>query len=142
LPHHDRRIPSYCEIRALPVQNPFYTYCANHPYRRPQRDPIPIGPMLGGDAEGDRWITAPSPDSETIRRRRLDLLASPPREQWYPLGPTAGQAVIGQLVEFREPRAAPLLEALAVRAEAEGGEDEAAAGLRRAIALIRAAPHR
>ena len=41
----NRDIPSFCEIRQLAIPNPFYTYCANHPYHRPNRDPIPIGPV-------------------------------------------------------------------------------------------------
>ena len=41
----NRDIPSFCEIRDLAIPNPFYTYCANHAYRRSSRDPIPMQPQ-------------------------------------------------------------------------------------------------
>ena len=44
--HRDESVPPYCEIRDLAIDDPFWTYCANHPHRRPERDPIPIGPVL------------------------------------------------------------------------------------------------
>ena len=50
--HVDNTLPDHCEIRDLAIEDPFYTYCANHPHRRPERDRIPIGPLAkirGGD---------------------------------------------------------------------------------------------
>ena len=94
LQHADRSIPPYCEIRDVAIENPFYTYCANHPHRRPDRDPIPIGPVMrhGGweqerrveagkpdvlvSRENPRYVWKPSPDSEEIRQHLLSLLAS------------------------------------------------------------------
>ena len=43
--HADNTLPDHCEIRDLAIEDPFYTYCANHPHRRPERDRIPIGPV-------------------------------------------------------------------------------------------------
>ena len=109
--HRDPSVEPHCEIRGVSIENPFYTYCANHPHRRPDRDPIPIGPITryAGDGmtnERETWI--PSPDSEEIRVHLLEILeellagASADR---YPIGPSLAEAVISQLGEFREERA-------------------------------------
>lgn len=123
---HDRSIPSYCEIRDVVVENPFYTYCANHPYRRPDRDPIPIGPILRpgnvtpetseiaptimdtGTGYAARVVWKSSPDTEEIRRHLLHLLddleAQAAKDTYFPT-PSMAAAVIWQLGEFREERA-------------------------------------
>ena len=67
-----RTIPlePYCDIRDRVIENPFYTYCANHPHRRPARDRIPIGPILryaGDGMSNDREVWVESPDTEGIR---------------------------------------------------------------------------
>ena len=105
--------PHYCQIRHVAIDNPGYTYCANHPHRRPERDPIPIGPItrhvaidaLGG---GRREVLLPSPDTEEIRQHLLDLLDSfftVLAHDRYPIGDSAAHQVIWQLGEFREQRA-------------------------------------
>jgi hypothetical protein len=105
----------FCTIRALPVADAFYTYCGNHPHRRPERDPIPIGPVYTGDAHGNRQVWRASPDTEAIRRHLLELLDAvqerPDAE--YPLGTPADEIVVWQLGEFREPRAAERLRRIA-----------------------------
>ena len=59
----DKSIPPYCEIRDIAIEDPFYTYCANHPRRRPDRDPIPIGPVMRhGGWEQERRVRAGQPD--------------------------------------------------------------------------------
>ena len=40
LQHTENSEPHHCEIRDVAIDDPFYTYCANHPHRRPDRDPI------------------------------------------------------------------------------------------------------
>ncbi len=131
LQHADKRIPPYCEIRDIAVEDPFYTYCANHPHRRPDRDPIPIGPVMrhGGweeewrveagqpdvlvSRENPRSVWKPSPDSEEIRQHLLDLLKSIFEHMsgdWYPIGTGLGETIIRQLGEFREKRAVRYLE--------------------------------
>lgn len=124
--HADENIPPYCEIREIAVEDPFYTYCANHPHRRPDRDPIPIGPAMrhGGweeerrvrtgqpdewvSSENPRYVWKPSPDSEEIRQHLLNLLESVfehmSRDR-YPIGAGLGETIIRQLGEFREHRA-------------------------------------
>ena len=107
----DDSIPPYCEIRKVAVPDPFYTYCANHPHRRPERDPIPIGPITryaGDGMSNDREVWMPSPDSEEIRLHLLKLLDEffpNVAKDRYPIGPGLGEAVIRQLGEFREKRA-------------------------------------
>ena len=96
--------PAFCTIRGYAIANPFYTYCANHPHRRPERDPIPIGPVLTGE---ERRLSQPSSDTEEIRRHLLALLGTieerPPAE--YPIGASLHEVVVWQLGEFRESRA-------------------------------------
>lgn len=107
--------PNHCQIRDLSVENPFYTYCANHPQRNPDRLPEPIGPVYTGDSQGQRVLWRQSPDSEPIRKQLLNLLAgiplNPPPE--HPLGLQLADVVIWQAGEFREPRAIPDLTRIA-----------------------------
>ena len=44
----DQPIPAHCTIRDLPLANPFYIYCANHPHRCPERHFIAPRTMLLG----------------------------------------------------------------------------------------------
>ncbi len=102
----------FCTIRDLTLENPFYTYCGNHPYRRPERDSIPIGPVYIGDSSGAREIWKPSPDTEEIRKHLLSLLSEisePPRSE-YPIGIYADEMIVWQLGEFKETRAVEHLE--------------------------------
>jgi hypothetical protein len=93
----------------------FYFYCANHPHRRPDRDPIPIGPIMrdDGSAEGGRYVWIQSPDSGEVRLHLLGLLENifeRALEDRYPIGMGLAQTVIWQLGEFREDRAAAHVE--------------------------------
>ncbi len=107
----DRSVAPYCEIRKVAIRNPFWTYCANHPHRRPDRDPIPIGPItrhVGDSMKNDRDVWRSSPDSEEIRLHLLALLENfveHVMESRYPIGPDVGEVVLRQLGEFREERA-------------------------------------
>lgn len=114
--HTDSPGDDHCDVRDLTIENPFYTYCANHPHRRPDRDPIPIGPVerFAGDySTNAREVWQPSPDSEEIRRHLLDLLSEIflhiPADR-YPIGPSLASVIMRQLGEFREPRAVRDLE--------------------------------
>lgn len=113
--HRDESIEPYCEIRDVAIENPFYTYCANHPHRRPDRDPIPIGPITryaGDGMSNDREVWIPSPDSEEIRQHLLEMLeelTEQASEGRYPIGPSLAEVVIWQLGEFREKRAEDLI---------------------------------
>ena len=109
--HSDDSVPPYCEIREVAIDDPFYTYCANHPHRRPDRDPIPIGPITRyvGDGWSDgREVWVPSPDSEEIRQHLLYLLENFFEHLFkdrYPLGQGVSEVIIWQLGQFRERRA-------------------------------------
>jgi hypothetical protein len=99
--------PSLCAIRDFSIESPFYTYCGNHPHRRPEKDPIPIGPVYTGDSSGERKLWKASPDTEEVRGHLLALLGqmqeAPGSE--YPLGVYADEIVAWQLGEFKEARA-------------------------------------
>ena len=123
-PPKDRNLPHYCEIRDLDIENPFYTYCANHPHHRPDRDPIPIGPVhsavYAGAGMYGREPWEPSPDSEEIRQHLLDLIRLPEEEadkMRYPLINPAYTVAIQQLVEWRDERVIDALEERAARPE-------------------------
>ena len=113
--HVDDFESDFCTIRSLPIEDPFYTYCCNHPHRRPERDSIPIGPVFTGDSFGNREFWKPSLDAEEIRRHLLILLdqmeEQPDSE--YPIGIYADDLVVWQLGEFREPRAVERLRRIA-----------------------------
>ena len=98
----------YCEIREFSIDDPFYTYCANHPFKRPERDPIPIGPVTRMTSLEIRETWLPSPDSEEIQLHLLELLDDFPgiafRDQGI-VGAGVGEMVLRQLGEFAEPRA-------------------------------------
>ena len=107
----DPDVQPYCEIRNIAIESPFYTYCANHPHRRPEKDPIPIGPVTqyaGDGFSNDREVWIPSPDSEEIRQHLLEFLEDFFAHVFrfrYPIDPDVGEVVIRQLGEFRERRA-------------------------------------
>lgn len=109
--HRDESIEPYCDIQDQAIDNPFYTYCANHPHRRPDSDRIPIGPILrfaGDYSSNAREVWVESPDTEEIRLHLLELLEeffTTAAQDRYPIGPGIGEAVIRQLGEFGEERA-------------------------------------
>src|SRR5215472_11590976 len=99
LGHFRDPAPDFCSIRELAIEHSLYTYCSNHPYRRPDKDPIPIGPVFVATPEGSRRIWQPSPDTEEVRLHLLELAtqipeAPPPDE--YPAGPLSDEMVVWQ----------------------------------------------
>ena len=117
----NREIPSFCEIRGLSISDPFYTYCANHPHHRPNRDAIPIGPVYVGDSFGVRELWEPSPDTEEIREHLLDVVREPEEHaDGYPFfSPPPHVRAIEQLVDFGDQRVIEALEDLIQRDEVE-----------------------
>jgi len=110
--HAEDPEPDFCIIRSLPIAKAFYTYCGNHSHHRPQRDPIPIGPVFTG-MERELWQV--SPDTEEIRQHLLALVGQieeQPRPE-YSGGLHTDEAVVWQLGEFRESRAAEPLRRIA-----------------------------
>ena len=128
----NREIPSRCEIRDLDISDPGYTYCANHPYHRPGRDPIPIGPVYVHDASGpsgesERQEWQPSPDTEEIRQHLLDIVRLPAEhadEGYHFYTHPSHIAAIMQLLEWRDERLVPALEEIARRPEVEHVRDD------------------
>ncbi len=121
-PPSDRpRVPSFCEIRDLDIPDPFYTYCANHPYHRPVRDPIPIGPVFrntsgGMSYERDHW--QPSPDTEEIRQHLLQIVRTPREhfdEGYHLYSPPAFVTAVDQLSYWGDARIVGALEELIER---------------------------
>jgi len=111
---HDSE-PDFCTIRGFAISDPFYTYCGNHPHRRPDKDPIPIGPVFVGTARGDREIWRLSPDTEDVRQHLLHLLSQMQERATneYPIGVYADDLVVWQLGEFREVRSVEQLRRIA-----------------------------
>lgn len=104
--HADDPEPNFCTIRRLTIENPYWTYCSNHPHHRPDRDPIPIGPVFV-DVGGNRAQRQSSPDTEEVRQHLLELvraIAKQPSDE-YPAGLYTDEIVVWQLGEFREVRA-------------------------------------
>ena len=112
-------IPSFCKIRDLAIPDPFYTYCANHPNHRPNRDPIPIGPVYVGDSSGVREFWKPSRNTEEIRQHLLDIVrALEEHGDPYPFfSPPPHMTAIEQLVDFGDQRGVEALEDLLQRNE-------------------------
>jgi hypothetical protein len=109
--------PSFCTIRGLAIDNPYYTYCVNHPHRCPDRDPIPIGAVLVARGEFDkREVWQPSPDTEEVRLHLLELvrdIEEQPTEEYPAGGMYRDEMVVWQLGCFREERAVPDLKRIA-----------------------------
>ena len=127
----DRNIPSHCEIRDLPIPDPGYTYCANHPYHRPTRDPIPIGPVYIPENDAPlgagRELWQDSPDTEEIRLHLLDLVRLPEEladEGYHFYTRPAHFEAIHQLLEWRDTRLIPALEELSQRREMHQARQE------------------
>ena len=133
----NRAIPSHCEIRDLDIPNPFWTYCANHPYHRPSQDRIPIGPVYIHEIKGDRrkeW--RPSPVTEEIRQHLLDIVRLPEEqfdEQYHFYTHPAHVAAIWQLLEWRDARLISALEEIAQRPEVQ----DYRADIEKTISLVR-----
>ena len=102
--HSTHPSPEHCAIRHFNIENPYYTYCTNHPYRNPDKLTVPIGPVFITAA---RKVWKLSPDTEEIRLTLLELLRKinekPTPE--YPHGFYLDEIVIQQLAEFKEKRA-------------------------------------
>ena len=147
--HHDHSIPSYCEIRDLPIKDPFYTYCANHPYRMQRRVPVPLGPVDVHVAESferdgkayyasgrEVWVHAR--DTDDVRAQLLEFLKDPgSTSDHYPFyGDGVLGVVVDELERLRETRAIPILERIAQELRGQG---EAWDNVQDAMARIRKA---
>jgi len=107
--------PAFCAIRSFSIDSPYYTYCGNHPHRRPERDSIPVGPVYAGDSSGQRKLLIKSPDTEDIRQHLLALLGQMEEKPGseYPIRIYADEILVWQLGEFKEVRAIDQLQRIA-----------------------------
>lgn len=107
-----------CIIRDFVIEHPVTTYCVNHPGHNRDRIDMPIGPVYvesapvvqGGKAYlYQREVWKPSPDTEDIRLKLVQLLETMPEipRAEYPSSKSFDEVVIDQLKEFRERRAIP-----------------------------------
>jgi len=100
-----------CVIRDLLIEEPFWTYCPNHPHHNPEKISVPIGPVYrnAGGYPYRREVWVDSPDTEEIRLLLLRLLDTVPERPVveYPTSPKLNEAVIDQLMRFGERRAVP-----------------------------------
>lgn len=146
---HHESIPSYCEIRDLAIEKPFYTYCANHPYRMQRRVPVPLGPvnvhvdeLIERDGKSQYWhwrkVWVHAPDTDEVRTQLLEFLEDPgSMSDNYPFyGDGLLGVVVDELERLREPRAIPILDRIAQELRGHG---EAWDNVQDAIARIRKA---
>jgi hypothetical protein len=127
----------------MPIANPFWTYCSNHPHHNPNRVRIPVGPVFTvNDDNYGRHVCAPSPDTEEVRSGLLDLIRATTGEssRRYPGGYSLIEGAIRQLGEFRELRAVPELDSVrGLLAEPPPDDQPFGPDPRRLIALARQA---
>ena len=141
---------SHCEIRGLDIENPFWTYCANHTSRMKRGVSVPLGPVYVHEwkevvnSDGVRvpvsnripWVEAP--DTEEVRTqllqflKELELLSD--SYPWH--GKDLVHEVVDELERLREPRAIPILEQIAKDLSEKGEEPD---GIRIAIERIQSA---
>ena len=103
----------FCTIRELEIPDPFYTYCANHPYYNRKKIDCPLGPVY--DESNKIWVN--SPDSEKIRMKLLELLDKITYEPeffrieefhpFYHSYTNFAEEVIIQIIALKEERAIP-----------------------------------
>lgn len=128
---------SYCEIRALDIENPFYTYCANHPLRLKRGLDVPLGPVYihewvsvvnpdtGNQVpRSNRRLWIDAPDTEEVRAQLLRFLKEPALlSDGYPFhGKDLVREVVDELERLRESRAIPILEEIAKDLRENGEE--------------------
>ncbi len=97
-----------CQIRNLEIDDPFYTYCINHPHHNPNRIKTPLGSVYSGD---DRQILIESPDNSETRDSLIELLQKieeTPIDE-YPIGRGLDEEVITQIGKLEEKGAIPSL---------------------------------
>ena len=122
------RNESFCEIRGLDIENPFYTYCANNTTRLKRGVAVPLGPVYvhewvsvvnpetgnqGPVSNRRPWVDAP--DTEEVRAQLLRFLKVPELlSDAYPFyGKDLVREVVDELERLRESRAIPILENIA-----------------------------
>ena len=95
-----------CIIRDIEPEDPFYTYCANHPHHNKNRIDVPLGPVY---INSPREIWLIPPESEEITVQLLSLLDTITNEvqKRYPSPTDLEEIIIEQLMKGKEKRAIP-----------------------------------
>lgn len=95
-----------CIIRDIEPEDPFYTYCANHPHHNKDRIDVPLGPVFINDPR-EIWLLPP--ESEEITVKLLSLLDTITNEvqKRYPSPTDLEEIIIEQLMRGKEKRAIP-----------------------------------
>lgn len=111
--HTNNLEPDFCMIRDLKIDDPFYTYCVNHPHHNSDKIEIPIGPVYvfkDYNTRRDIWVDAS--DTEEARQVLLDKVSkiTETPEPEYPSGTYLDEVIIWQLGKWQEKRAIPHLE--------------------------------
>ena len=98
--------PVRCIIRDIEPEDPFYTYCANHPHHNTSKIAVPLGPVYITE-EREVWLLPPN--SEEITQQLLQILDSITNEVQtrYPSPTDLEEVVINQLKDLKEERAIP-----------------------------------
>lgn len=102
--------PTICTIRNFEIENPYWTYCANHPHHNPAKHQLPIGAVYIGKGgfPYQREFYLASPDNEEIRGNLIKLLKEIPEvpdQHEYPSLTQLNLEIVKQLGEFKEVRA-------------------------------------
>jgi len=93
----------HCIIRDVEIKNPYYTYCANHPFHAPDRLEVPVGPVVEGNL---RELLFASPDTLAIRETLLQILDAMVEVPQSDCNSTwLEEQAVEQLGNFAEPKA-------------------------------------
>lgn len=117
-------IDSYCMIREMKIDNPYYTYCANHPHHNPKRIEFPVGPVyIMGEKGREVWMK--SPENPKIIKKLLEALSDIDEASGrrYPYGLGIHEAMMLQVAEYDEAIVLPELKrilAFDIRDEEDG----------------------
>lgn len=97
-----------CQIREHEIEDPFYTYCVNHPHHNPERLEVPIGPVYTGD---DREVLFKAPHNEKVREALIHLLENIQEEptDLYPAGISLDDQAITEVGKLGDKRASSAL---------------------------------
>ncbi len=101
-----------CEIRNFKPDDPFWTYCANHPHHNPEKIRVPIGPVFVCDDNSYGRIEKISAlDTEQVRNELVKLAEQIPEipKEEYPSATSFSVEIIKHIMFINEVRAIPSL---------------------------------
>lgn len=95
-----------CIIRGIEPDDPFYTYCVNHPHHNTSRIAVPLGPVYISE-DREIWLLPPKSEEITLQYLQLLDLITNEVQTRYPSPTDLEEIVINQLKELKEERAIP-----------------------------------